>query len=117
MSDLDSLMRQAEAWLQQGRIGRILAIQSSFGFRCDYDPQHRNFNPALAGGTLLDIGIYNLSLSQWAMANYVCPVEAQAEAVKQAMLERMAAGEPAGRGPISEVRDSRISYAVGSASA
>ena len=43
----------AEAWLQQGRIGRILAIQSSFGFRCDYDPQHRNFNPALAGGTLL----------------------------------------------------------------
>lgn len=61
-------LRQAEAWLQQGRIGRLLAIQSSFGFRCDYDPLHRNFNPALAGGTLLDIGIYNLSLSQWAMA-------------------------------------------------
>lgn len=61
-------LRQAEAWLQQGRIGRLLAIQSSFGFRCEFDPLHRNFNPALAGGTLLDIGIYNLSLSQWAMA-------------------------------------------------
>lgn len=61
-------LRQAESWLLEGHIGRVLAIQSSFGFNCAYDPQHRNFNPALAGGALLDIGIYNLSLSQWVMA-------------------------------------------------
>jgi predicted dehydrogenase len=61
-------LRQAEAWLLEGRIGRVLALQSSFGFSCPYDAQHRNFNPALAGGALLDIGIYNLSLSQWVMA-------------------------------------------------
>lgn len=61
-------LRQAEAWLLEGRIGRVLAVQSSFGFHCPYDPLHRNFNPALAGGALLDIGIYNLSLSQWVMA-------------------------------------------------
>lgn len=61
-------LRQAEGWLLEGRIGRVLAVQSSFGFHCPYDPLHRNFNPALAGGALLDIGIYNLSLSQWVMA-------------------------------------------------
>lgn len=61
-------LRQAESWLLEGRIGRVLAIQSSFGFACAYDALHRNFNPALAGGALLDIGIYNLSLSQWVMA-------------------------------------------------
>lgn len=38
--------------------------------------------------------VASLLLSQWAMANYVCPVEGQAEAAMQAMLERMAAGEP-----------------------
>jgi predicted dehydrogenase len=61
-------LRQAEAWLVEGRIGRVRSIQSSFGFNVPFDPAHRIFAPALAGGALLDIGIYNLSLSQWAMA-------------------------------------------------
>lgn len=38
--------------------------------------------------------VASLLLSQWAMANYVCPVEGQAEAAMQSMFERMAAGEP-----------------------
>jgi hypothetical protein len=38
--------------------------------------------------------VASLLLSQWAMATYVCPVEGQAQAAIQAMLERMAAGEP-----------------------
>lgn len=58
----------AEAWLQQGRIGRVHSLQSSFGFHRPFDAHHRIFAPALAGGALLDIGIYNLSLSQWVMA-------------------------------------------------
>lgn len=61
-------LRAAEAWLLEGRIGRLRALQSSFGFAVPFDPDHRCFAPALAGGALLDIGIYNLSLSQWALA-------------------------------------------------
>jgi predicted dehydrogenase len=61
-------LRQAERWLQDGRIGRVSTVQSSFGFHLPFDATHRCFNPALAGGALLDIGIYNLSLSQWALA-------------------------------------------------
>ena len=57
-----------EGWLREGAIGRIRVLQSSFGFNAPYDPASRNFDPALAGGTLLDIGVYCLSLSQWVMA-------------------------------------------------
>ena len=38
--------------------------------------------------------VASLLLSQWAMANYVCPVEAQAEAVKQAMWSGVARTKP-----------------------
>ncbi len=58
-------------WLRSGAIGPVHAVQSSFCFSADYDPNSRLFDPALAGGSLLDIGIYNLALSRWALQN--CP--------------------------------------------
>ena len=59
---------QVGDWLEGGAIGRVSALQSSFCFHLPPDPLGRHFNPALAGGTLLDIGIYNLTLSQWVLA-------------------------------------------------
>lgn len=53
--------------LRAGAIGRVQRIHSSFCMRPAYDPHSRLFDPLLAGGALLDIGIYNLSLSQFAM--------------------------------------------------
>jgi predicted dehydrogenase len=58
-------------WLQSGAIGDVHAVQSSFCFNSDYDPHSRLFNPALAGGSLLDVGIYNLAMSRWALQH--CP--------------------------------------------
>ena len=58
-------------WLQSGAIGNVHAVQSSFCFASDYDPHSRLFNPALAGGSLLDVGIYNLAMSRWALQH--CP--------------------------------------------
>ena len=58
-------------WLQSGAIGTVRAVQSSFCFACQYDPHSRLFDPALAGGSLLDVGIYNLALSRWALQH--CP--------------------------------------------
>ncbi len=54
-------------WLQSGAIGEVHAVQSSFCFSADYDPHSRMFDPHLAGGSLLDIGIYNLALSRWVL--------------------------------------------------
>ena len=54
--------------LQSGAIGPVQRVQSSFCFHPPYDPASRLFDPALAGGALLDIGLYNLNLSGWIMA-------------------------------------------------
>lgn len=49
-------------WLESGKIGTVHSITSSFGFANRSD---RLLNPDLAGGALLDMGIYNVSISQW----------------------------------------------------
>ena len=62
--------------LREGAIGELRAMQSSFCFASVYDPQHRQWNPALAGGALWDIGIYNLAVTRWVlqqMNDGVCP--------------------------------------------
>lgn len=59
--------RRVQQLLEQGTIGRVQRVQSSFCFAPPYDPASRLFSPALAGGALLDIGIYNLNLTAWVM--------------------------------------------------
>jgi predicted dehydrogenase len=51
--------------ITSGQIGEILAVQADFGIQKDYsDINHRLFNPDLAGGALLDLGIYPVSFAQ-----------------------------------------------------
>ncbi|MCB9082645.1 MAG: Gfo/Idh/MocA family oxidoreductase [Lewinellaceae bacterium] len=50
--------------IQTGRIGRVVGVKADFGFRAPFDPESRLWNPALAGGALLDIGIYPFFLAQ-----------------------------------------------------
>ncbi|NCT85531.1 MAG: Gfo/Idh/MocA family oxidoreductase [Comamonadaceae bacterium] len=62
--------------LRDGAIGELRAMQSSFCFASPYDPLHRQWNPALAGGALWDIGIYNLAVTRWVLQQLnggVCP--------------------------------------------
>jgi predicted dehydrogenase len=54
-------------WLSSQAIGVIRGMQSSFFFDVPFDPRGRHFDPAQAGGALLDIGIYNLSMTQWVL--------------------------------------------------
>jgi len=49
--------------LDAGEIGDVLLVEAEFGFRAPFDPLHRLFNPALAGGSVLDIGIYPVQLA------------------------------------------------------
>jgi predicted dehydrogenase len=62
-------------WLRTGEIGQLRAMHSTFCFNAPYDPTSRVFDPAQAGGALLDIGIYNLTVTRWVlqMLNGKCP--------------------------------------------
>jgi len=46
-----------------GDLGEVRLVAADFGFRADFDPRSRLFAPGLAGGALLDLGIYPLNLA------------------------------------------------------
>jgi predicted dehydrogenase len=58
---------QIAQWLRDSEIGAIRSMQSSFCFAAPFDPTSRLFDPAQAGGALLDIGVYNLTVTRIAM--------------------------------------------------
>ncbi|HEY1090834.1 MAG TPA: Gfo/Idh/MocA family oxidoreductase, partial [Burkholderiaceae bacterium] len=69
------LYEQLGALLRDGAIGELCGVQSSFCFHPPYDPKARLFAPELAGGALLDLGVYNLSMTRWALQQTLgsCP--------------------------------------------
>jgi predicted dehydrogenase len=52
------------ALIDSGIIGEPHLIKADFGFKAQYNPQSRLFDASLGGGSVLDIGIYPLFLSQ-----------------------------------------------------
>jgi predicted dehydrogenase len=52
-------------------LGPLRMIQINFGSYKEYDMSNRFFNRSLAGGALLDIGVYALSFARWFMSE--CP--------------------------------------------
>lgn len=60
-------LKKAKEWIEEGRIGSINVIQADFCFLAEYNPLARLFNPMLAGGALLDVGIYPIAFSLFFM--------------------------------------------------
>lgn len=56
-------IRKTLEWIKEGVIGDIRLITADFGDELDTDPGSRIHNPDLAGGALLDVGIYPVLLS------------------------------------------------------
>jgi dihydrodiol dehydrogenase / D-xylose 1-dehydrogenase (NADP) len=56
-------IRQVRDWLAAGAVGELRQIRADFGFNAAFDPEGRMFNKALAGGALLDAGIYPVSFA------------------------------------------------------
>lgn len=55
--------------ITSGKLGKLKMIQASFGSLKDPDPTNRFFSKALAGGALLDIGIYALSFARFFLSS------------------------------------------------
>ena len=57
------VIKTVRTWLAAGRIGEVRMMAADFGFAAPWDPEHRLFAPELAGGALLDVGIYPVALA------------------------------------------------------
>ena len=53
--------------LDDGVLGEVRLTTADLGFRFDFDAEHRLYNPALGGGALLDLGVYPVWFSHFAM--------------------------------------------------
>jgi predicted dehydrogenase len=57
------LMGELRRLLSEGAIGEPRMLTADFGFRDEFDPRSRKFDPDLGGGALLDVGVYCISLA------------------------------------------------------
>lgn len=56
---------KAKQWVNDGRIGKIKHIKADFGYPMPYDENSRVWDANLAGGCLLDMGIYPIAIAQY----------------------------------------------------
>lgn len=59
------LHKKLRKMVEEGGIGDIGMIQINFGSFKEYNMDNRFFNPKMAGGALLDIGVYAISLARY----------------------------------------------------
>ena len=73
-------LAEVRRYIGQGAIGAVQHIDSRFCNRNSFDPHDRNYDPNLAGGALLDLGIYCIYFSMM-MADF-SPVERASSSVR-----------------------------------
>jgi predicted dehydrogenase len=57
-------MQKLVELISGGAVGAVRMLEAKFNFRGSPDPQSRLLNPALAGGGLLDVGVYDVAFAQ-----------------------------------------------------
>lgn len=60
-------IRKVLSLIQDNAIGKLVSVKASMGYKAPKDEDSRYFNPALGGGSLLDLGIYPVFLAQLLM--------------------------------------------------
>ena len=71
------IYRELEKKIAAGELGELRVIQMNFGSYKEYDMKNRFFNRNLAGGALLDIGVYALSFVRMFLSS--CPEQIQSQ--------------------------------------
>lgn len=61
------LMTRFREILDGGAIGDVKMLCADFCFKSDWNPEGRLLNPNLAGGGLLDVGVYTVSFAHWVL--------------------------------------------------
>ncbi len=100
---------QIREWLDEGVIGDVKLLVSTFGINVPKGETDRWLNPELAGGTLLDMGVYPIAVSQWVMGREPHSFSAQAYLGKTGVDELTAVNLKYDNGVISQFSSNFIS--------
>lgn len=63
------IYRKLKEIVDSGKLGKVNMITMNFGSFKEYDMTNRFFNRNLAGGAMLDIGVYAISFARWFMSS------------------------------------------------
>ncbi len=94
--------QQVERWLKGGRIGEVQLATSSLGFVARRDLKDRLLNPALAGGAVLDLGVYAMAVTQFIFHNAPVSIKAQGYIGESGVDEAISASLDYGEGRFSQ---------------
>ena len=64
------LVRKVREMVDAGEIGHVQMIKADFGYPTWYDPENRFFSLNAGGGSLMDRGIYTLSLARFILGEH-----------------------------------------------
>ncbi|KFI95248.1 Gfo/Idh/MocA family protein [Bifidobacterium stellenboschense] len=105
------LYRELDRIIAGGELGKVKLIQMNFGSYKEYDMANRFFNRNLAGGAMLDIGVYALSCMRWFMSSKPDRIVSQVKAAPTGVDEQagILLTNPDGRWPRSRCRCTRSS--------
>ncbi|MCY4009992.1 MAG: Gfo/Idh/MocA family oxidoreductase [Anaerolineaceae bacterium] len=96
--------RQMRAWLRAGEIGALTYLSAELGFRSTAGAEHRLFDPLLAGGALLDVGVYPIALALDCFGERPQRIQALAQLGETGVDERVAIGLGFADGGIASLR-------------
>lgn len=99
-------IKKVKHWVDEGRVGDIQMIQSTFGIEAPKDPSGRWFNKDLAGGVTLDASIYNIALSNWFLNNTPIHIAAQGHIGMSGVDESVSVTMDYGKGQFSQYQTS-----------
>lgn len=83
-------MLKMKELIREGAIGEVRMMDVKFNFRSGWNPEGRLLNPDLAGGGLLDVGVYDIAFAQMVMGT------APSEIISSAHLGETGVDEQAG---------------------
>ena len=72
------VMSVVRGWVADGSVGQVRMVTADFGFRTEFNPQGRLFDLQLGGGSLLDVGVYTVSLASMVLGPNPTAVESTA---------------------------------------
>ena len=82
------LYKKLHELAESGVLGQLRMIQLNFGSYKEYNMTNRFFNRSLAGGALLDIGVYALSFARWFLSETPDQILSQVKAAPSGVDEQ-----------------------------